>query len=148
MNEIEYQIELLKILNEHSEKTILKINKVLEVLPNGVQSIELQIFPDLDGEGPFGIQFSLIGRDLYHLNNLIKEYASLFNVKHASSGLTPAVPLMDPFDSKFEVNDVLVDTVSEWLSALCQKSNLNNFNIPVIIVTDEGYGKNMPKIIQ
>ena len=147
MNELEYKTELMQILNEHSESVILKLNKVLNIIPKNAQSIELQIFPDQDGEGTFGVQFSLLGKDLYVLNKSIKEYANIFDVIHTSSGLNPNVPLMDPFDVEFEVNDVLTDTVAEWLERIWKSTNTNRIKIPVMIVADEGYGKKTPKKI-
>jgi len=148
MSEIEYKIELLKILNENSESIIIKLNKVLKIIPKNTQEIELQIFPDQDGEGTFSIQFSLLGKDLYVLNKSIKEYATIFDVIHTPSGLNPNVPLMDPFDTEFEVNDVLVDIVAEWIEKIWKSVNTNEIKLPIIIVADEGYGKKTPKKLQ
>lgn len=148
MNEIEYKIELLKILDKNSENTILKLNKILNYIPKNTKEIELIIFPDQDGEGTFSIQFSLLGKDLYILNKSIKEYANIFDVIHTPSGLNPNVPLMDPFDTEFEVNDVLVDIVVEWLEKIWKSVKINGIKLPIMIVADEGYGKSTPKKIQ
>jgi hypothetical protein len=71
------------------------------------------IFPDQDGEGTFGVRVSLTGPDLYVLNKAIEEFADIIDVKHTPTGLEPNVPLMDPFDSNFEVNDALSDVVGD-----------------------------------
>lgn len=41
-------------------------------------------------------------------------------------------------------NDTLSDVVAEWLSAIWSQVDIENVNLPVTIVADEGYGLNLP----
>ena len=144
MEENEYKIELRKVLDENSADAIKRLNCTLQALPDKANSIELMIFPDQDGEGTFGIRMSLTGPDLYALNRMIEDTADIFNVKHTPNGLEPNVPLMDPFDSNFEVNDTLSDIVGEWLESIWNQVEVGNINLPVTVVADEGYGTKLP----
>ncbi len=144
MEEYQYRTDLRKVLDEHSADAIKKLNATLQSIPEKSQSIELTIFPDQDGEGSFGVQVSLSGPDLYVLNKAIEASANIFEIKHSPDGLEPDVPMMDPFDSSFEVNDTLSDVVAEWLKSIWDKVDLEHVNLPVTIVADEGYGMNLP----
>ncbi len=144
MEENEYRIELRKVLDENSVNAIQRLNTTFQALPDKVKSIELMIFPDQEGEGTFGVRVSLTGPDLYGLNKAIEEFADIIDVKHTSTGLEPNVPMMDPFDSSFEVNDTLSDVVGDWLESIWNQIDTRNVNLPVTIVADEGYGMNLP----
>jgi hypothetical protein len=144
MEENEYRIELRKVLDENSANSIKRLNSTFQALPEKSQSPELMIFPDQDGEGTFGVRVSLTGPDLYVLNKAIEECADNIDVKHTPTGLEPNVPLMDPFDSNFEVNDALSDVVGDWLVSIWSQVDVRNVNLPITIVADEGYGQNLP----
>ena len=144
MEENEYKIELRKVLDENSSNAVKNLNKTIQSLPEKTKSIDLMIFPDQDGEGTFGVRVSLSGPDLYVLNKAIEESADLINVIHTSEGLKPNVPHMDPFDSDFEVNDVLSDLVGDWLKSIWNQADTDNISVPVTIIADEDYGMNLP----
>ena len=144
MKETEYKLELRRVLDENSKMTLANLNATLRAIPKAAESIELMIFPDQDGEGTFSVNVSLTGPDLYVLNNSIKETAELISVIHTPNGLQPNVPLMDPFDSEFEVNDALCDTVGEWLETIWINSDKHLTNLEVTIVADEDYGQSLP----
>ena len=144
MEENEYKIELRKVLDENSSTVLVNLNKTLRSLPEKTKSVELMIFADQDGEGTFGVRVSLSGPDLYVLNKAIEDSADLINVIHTPEGLKPNVPLMDPFNSSFEVNDVLSDVVGDWLKTVWKKANNENINLPVTIIADEDYGMDLP----
>jgi hypothetical protein len=112
MKEEEYKIELRKVLDQNSSIALKNLNATIQSIPEKTKSIEIIIFPDQDGEGTFGVRVSLSDPDLYVLNKAINNTADLINVIHTSEGLKPNVPLMDPCESSFEVNDVLSDVVS------------------------------------
>ena len=145
MNEGEYKIALREVLDLHSQAAIDSLNKVLEALPEKTKEIDLMIFPDQDGEGTFSVDVSLSGSDLYVLNKAIEDYSSLLKVVYSPSGLEPNVPLMDPFDSEFEVNDALCDAVAVWLVEVWAKSKMQHISLPVTIVSDDSYGITLPK---
>ena len=144
MEENEYKIELRKVLDENSAVAVKKLNSTLQTLPDKSQGIELMIFPDQDGEGAFGVRVSLSGPDLYVLNKAIEDSADIIDVKHTANGLEPNVPMMDPFDLTFEVNDALSDVVGEWLKSIWNQTEVGNINLPVTILADEGYGTSLP----
>ncbi|BDD08069.1 hypothetical protein FUAX_05010 [Fulvitalea axinellae] len=144
MEEHEYRAELRRVLDENSSNTIKNLNATIQSLPEKTKSIELIIFPDQDGEGTFGVNVSLSGPDPYVLNKAIKDSATLIDVIHTPEGLRPNVPYVDPFDSSFEVNDVLSDVVGHWLKSIWAQSDCQDLGLPVIIVADEGYGMDLP----
>lgn len=144
MEESEYKIELRKVLDENSSSALVNLNNTLQSLPEKTKSVELMIFPDQDGEGTFGVRVSLSGPDLYVLNKAIEDSADLINVIRSPEGLKPNVPLIDPFDSSFEVNIVLYEVVGDWLKTLWKKANNENINFPVTIIADDDYGMDLP----
>ncbi|AUP81182.1 DUF6389 family protein [Flavivirga eckloniae] len=144
MEENKYKIELRKVLDENSSSAIKNLNATLQSLPEKTKSVELMIFPNQDGEGTFGVRVSLSGPDLYVLNKAIEGSADLINIIHTPEGLKPAVPLMNPFDSSFEVNDVLSDVVGDWLKFIWSQVDNNSINLPVTIIADEDYGMTLP----
>ena len=137
--------ELREVLNSHSAMVIDLINSTLVSLPQKTEEIELVISPDQDGEGTFSVNISLSGPDLYVLNKSIEKTAELFNVRHTPDGLEPPVPLMDPFEEEFEVNDTLCHTVFEWLEELWIRVKKENVNLPVTVTAEEYYGTMLPK---
>lgn len=144
MEEKEYSIALRNVLDENSTIVLKKLNTVLKSIPEKTKSIEIVVFPDQDGEGTFDIRLTLTGPDLYVLNKAIQDSADLFDVIHTSEGLKPSVPLMDPFDSSFEVNNVLADVVAEWIQSIWNQSDKDHIEIPVYIVAEDDYGMNLP----
>lgn len=144
MEQNEYRIKLRKVLDENSLSAVRNLNVTIQSLPEKTKSIEIVIFPDQDGEGTFGVQVSLSGPDLHVLNKTIEDSANLINVIHTPNGLKPNVPLMDSFDSSFEVNDVLCDVVADWLTLIWKKSDNKTIDLPVTIIGDDGYGTNLP----
>jgi hypothetical protein len=144
MEENEYRIELRKVLDDYSTDAVKKLNSAFQALPEKTQRVELMIFPDQDGEGTFGVRISLTGPDLYVLNKAIDESAEIIDVKHTPTGLEPNVPMMDTFDSNFEVNDALSDVVGDWLASIWSQVNSGNIILPITIIADEGYGLNLP----
>ncbi|UTW66174.1 hypothetical protein KFE94_16210 [bacterium SCSIO 12643] len=144
MEENEYKIELRKVLDENSSNAVKNLNETIQSLPEKTKRIDLTIFPDQDGEGTFGVRVSLSGPDLYVLNKAIEKSADLINVIHTPEGLSPNVPLMDSFDSSFEVNDVLSDVVGDWLKSIWNQVDHKSINLPVAIIADEDYGITLP----
>ncbi|RED92854.1 DUF6389 family protein [Marinoscillum furvescens] len=144
MEETEYKSKLRRVLDENSKVALTNLNATLRTIPKAAKSIELMIFPDQDGEGTFSVSVSLTGPDLYILNSSINETSELISVIHTPNGLQPKVPLMDPFDSEFEVKDALCDVLGEWLETIWINSDKHLTNLAVTIVADEGYGQSLP----
>ena len=108
----EYEQELNNALSLHSDAVGEKIRLMLSRIPERAEELQLVIFPSLDGEGDFSVRASLEGPNAFILNKAINEHAQLFDVYHTESGFSPELPMVDPFSSDFEVNDILCDTVS------------------------------------
>ena len=70
--------------------------------------------------------------------------ADTIEVKNTPNGFEPNVPMMDSYDSTFEVNEVLSNVVGEWLKSIWNQSEISKINLPVTIVADEGYGTILP----
>ncbi|MCE7995699.1 MAG: hypothetical protein HEP71_27215 [Roseivirga sp.] len=144
MEEDDYIIELRRVLDENSAVAVNNLNLTIQSLPEKTHSIVLMISPDQDGEGTFGVRVSISGPDLYVLNKAIKSTADLINIIHTPEGVKPNVPLMDPDDSSFEVNDILSDEVGDWLKSVWDQADNDSINLPVTIESDEGYVMNLP----
>ncbi|MDW3194668.1 MAG: DUF6389 family protein [Cytophagales bacterium] len=144
MNEEEYRKALLEVLIGLEQQVIDQLKLAIQRLPEKTRGIELMIFPDQDGEGTFSLRVVLEGPDSFVLNKAISDYADLISVRHTSGGLVPEVPLMDPFDVEFEVNDVLSDVIGDWLSKVWENVDNTALKLPVTIVADEEYGHDLP----
>ena len=92
----------------------------------------------------FSIVVHLEGPDSYSLNKAIDGHQYLFDVRFEDGELTPKVPLFDPFDTEFEVNDVIVDTSVIWLKEIWSKLDDLSHTLSVTIFGDEGYGTQTP----
>lgn len=92
-------------LSGHLGSAANRLSQIIKHLPAKTCSIDVNVFPDQDGEGTFTIRVGLDGPDLYVLNKAIDEWADLFDVRHTSTGLEPPVPLVEPGAEGFEVND-------------------------------------------
>lgn len=92
----------------------------------------------------FSILVHLEGPDLYGLNKAIDRHRHLFDVRFEDGILTPKVPLFDPFDAEFEVNDVIVDTSVVWLKEVWSKLDDVSHSLSITIFGAEGYGTKTP----
>lgn len=144
MNEDDYIAELTAALAKRTDSVQLKIAPLLTNLPEKAQRLDMEIFPSQDGEGDFSVVASLEGPDLFVLNKPIEPYSELISVRHTPEGCEPDVPMVDPFDTTFEVNDVLTDCVANWLSDIWKKTGPHSVSIPVTIVGHDDYGQITP----
>lgn len=140
MNQEKFKKELAQTLSKHNENAIQRINKVLSILPDKTKSISIMVSPNQDGDGNFSVFISLDGPGLYVLNNQIQDYFEIFSPRYDDSELNPNIPIVDPFDVDFEVNDTVADVVVEWLSLLWENVKSENVVVPVYICVDEDYG--------
>ena len=89
-----------------------------------------------------------VGPDIYVLNKSIGDHRTLFEVKRVEGGLNNAVPLFDPDDTEFSVNDVIADTAANWIEKQWQMVGTQQSNFPVRIFCDGDYGETLPRQIQ
>jgi hypothetical protein len=144
VDELEYRSILQGVLADHTEFAATQLGSILDHLPQMTRAIEIEVFPDQDGEGTFSVRVGLDGPDLYVLNKAIGEWAELFSVRHTEHGLEPSVPLMDPFEESFQVNDAVVDCAAEWLQGVWRALGDPNVEVPITVVGHDDYGTITP----
>lgn len=145
MNSETYQTELLQILRAHSEQAVERFKAIDEALPNTASGIDIVIHPSQDADGMFAVVVHLDGPDLYNLNKAIEGYRTLFEVRYVKYQLTPQVPMFDPFDLKFEVNDVIVDTTIAWLEEIWASFGGTSRGLTTSAIGEDDYGTRSPK---
>lgn len=148
MNAENYSKTLLQILRQHTAEALTQVQKVHSDLPQKVTGIAIGVHPNQEPDGMFSILIHLEGPDIYSLNKAIDGHRYLFDVRHEGGELTPKVPLFDPFDTEFEVNDVIVDTSVIWLKEIWSKLDDASHTLSVTIFGDEGYGTKTPAKIR
>jgi len=144
MTEDDYILTLSKVLNNHSGTVSLQIPKLLELLPESATRLDLEIFPSQEGDGFFSIHASVDGPDLYVINKSISMHASLFESKHTENGIEPPIPIVDPFNTDYPVNDILVDCAAAWIKRIWESLSHIDCPIPVMIVGHDDYGTITP----
>jgi hypothetical protein len=133
MTREEFQRQLLNELNKHKSVIAEKIDRLIENIPEKAKTLDLQLFPSQDGDGMFSICASVDGPDLYVLNKAIKDYAYLFDPIHTQEGISPHIPTIGGIAVDFNVNDLVVDSVSHWLTSVWEKTYKAQLLIPVYI---------------
>lgn len=144
MTRDEFVRSLRAVLEGHSRVAAERILQTLGSIPAAARGLDFQIMPSQEGDGPFSVSASLEGPDLYVLNKAIGGCASIFAVVHTGTGLDPPVPMVDPDDVEFEVNDTIVDVAAEWLQQVWRGLEIPAEGIPVRIVGEEGWGTKTP----
>ena len=139
-----YASALHQVLSQHNTHALDQMTALVQHLPPRATELHFGVHPDQDGTGTFTVMAHVIGPDQYVLNKAVAAYRVIFDVKMTATGLTPAVPMMDNFSLPYEVNDVIVDTVADWLAArvtdLPQKPA-----VKMTVFGDEGYGTTAPR---
>ncbi len=144
MTETEFRDELLVVLSQHSDAACEGIGELLKAIPAKARRLDLVIFPAQDGDGFFTIRASVDGPDLFVLNKSISENAEIFDARYTESGVEPPIPIVDPFDTEYEVNDVVVDTAASWLQTVWESLGDVQIRIPVVIVGHDDFGTITP----
>ncbi len=140
MDENNYKQELLSILRKHSEQAIRTLKEMDKVLPDKAKEVHIGIHPNQEPDGLFTIMVHLDGPDLYVLNKAIGDYRKLFDVKFVDGQLEPKVPLFDPFDEGFSVNDAIVDTSFVWVEEIWNVFGGTANKLPTLIFGADDYG--------
>lgn len=143
-----YSATLLQILRQHTANALDQLRQINSNLPEKTTGISIGVHPSQDPDGMFSIVVHLDGPDLYVLNKAIQDHRYLFDVRYENGHLTPEVPLFDPFDAEFEVNDIIVDTSLIWLKEIWSKLDGVSHTLSVTVFGDEGYGTKTPTSIR
>lgn len=144
MTESEFTAELSSLLAQHSDAVRTKLPLLLASLPERATRLDLQVFPAQDGDGFFTVRASVDGPDLYVINKAIDEHAELFDAKYTEAGVEPPIPIVDPFDVDYPVNDIVVDCAAVWLQSVWQSLDAVDCRMPVVIVGHDDYGTKTP----
>ncbi|CAB3642324.1 DUF6389 family protein [Achromobacter pestifer] len=147
MNLQEYQVALRRVLDGHSVKAQESLTALIKALPEKAREIRVGIFPDQDGEGTFSVVISLEGPDLYVLNKAVDAHRTLFDVRHTSTGVSPAVPMFGAASAGFVVQDAIVDTAADWVEALWESVGRGQSPLPGLIYGDDDAGTTMPRAL-
>lgn len=117
----EYRTALQSILQAHAQPALERLRAMKRSLPEEARQIMVGIHPGQSEEGFFDVMVHLEGPDLYVLNKAITAHRSLFEVRCVDGRMQPDVPMFDPDEAAFSVNDVIVDTCVEWVESLWQQ---------------------------
>jgi hypothetical protein len=96
------------------------------------------VFTNQEGDGQFDVFGSIDGPDHYFINKQIADVKDIFTVRHTENGFAPAVPMVDPFDAGFEVNDTVIQSVSDWMHGIWRTTDGLSPAVPVLIVGHDG----------
>ena len=144
MSEDEFIAELSAAFEKHTDAARAQLPCLLAAIPERATQLDLQVFPAQDGDGFFTIRASVDGPDLYVINKAIDAHADLFDAKYTESGIPPPIPIVDPFDVDYPVNDIIVDYAARWLQNVWQSLGEVDSPIPVVIVGHDDYGTVTP----
>lgn len=140
-----YRSTLISILESHIEEAGTTLMAALSKLPNNAREIQFGVHPNQDPDGMFSVVLHLDGPDLFSLNKAIEEHRVLFDAYTRGESVDNDLPMFDPFDQPFSVNDVIVEVAADWLekiwSALDKKADCP----PAVIFGEDGWGTGMPR---
>lgn len=145
MNQQDYRATLRRVLDKHFDKAQATLAALIAALPPKAREIRFGIFPDQDGEGTFSVVISLEGPDLYVLNKAVDAHRTLFDVRHTSSGVSPAVPTFALDAAEFDVQNAIVDTAADWIETLWDAAGRGKSPLPGMIYGDDDAGTTTPR---
>lgn len=144
MTEDEFIDQLSAALQDHTDTARAQIPRLLGCLPQRATRLDLQVFPAQDGDGFFTIRASVDGPDRHVINKAIDAHAKLFDAKYTANGVDPAIPIVDPFDVDYPVNDIIVDYAAKWLQDVWRSLGDVDCPIPVVVIGHDDYGTVTP----
>lgn len=135
MTENEYREILQDTLKSHIQSAVDILLKIKANLPEKTKAVEIGIHPNQDEDGMFSVMVHLCGPDLYVINIAIADYRLLFDVKFIGGKLQPNVPILDPDEVSFSINDLIVEVSIDWVKAIWDLSG--GLEILVYVFGDE-----------
>ncbi len=136
--EADYKSVLQNILRAHAPTALGNLRHIKQKLPVKTRMLMVGIHPGQSEEGFFDIMVHLDGPDLYVLNKAVAPYRRLFEVQCIDGRMQPDVPMYDPDEAPFSVNDAIVDISMEWVEALWR--DFGGIGLPAEVFGEEGYG--------
>ncbi len=137
LTEADYKAALKSILRAHTSPALEKLHAIKQSLPEKTRQLWVGIHPGQDGEGFFDVMVHLDGPDIYVLNKAIAPHRSLFEIRYVDGHMQPDVPMFDPDEPEFSVNDAIVDSCMEWIETLWPQ--LEGVGLPACVFREEGY---------
>lgn len=133
-----YKAALHDILSTHAQPALDRLAAIRQALPPKARRVMVGVHPGQDEDGFFAVVVHLEGPDLYVLNKAIDPHRLLFEVRCIDGKMQPDVPMFDPDEVDFSVNDAIVDSCMAWLEGLWQQ--LGGVGLPSVAFGEEGYG--------
>lgn len=135
MTETEYREVLQDTLKGYTQSAVDMICKIKTNRPEKAESVDVGIHPNQDEDGMFSVMVHLCGPDLYVLNKAIADYRLLFDVKFIGAKLHPNIPILDPDEVSFSINDLIVEVSIDWVKTIWDLSG--GLKIPGYVFGDE-----------
>ncbi|WP_345351169.1 DUF6389 family protein [Rhodococcus olei] len=118
MDAAEYRAELRRILDAASAGVAGRLLKIGDAATDRTEAVEIDVFVDQDGEGPFDVWARFVGADAFTLDRRLDDELQLFEVTWGERGWAPAVPPCPRGWTRDEFEEVIVEVVAEWLAPL------------------------------
>lgn len=125
-----YVDALRPILDAHSEAVAAQLARFHVAAKDAGSSIDgiiLDVFVDEDGEGPFDVWARFSGQDAFKLDRQFDDDRHLFGVEWNEDGWEPEVPARPRGWTRDELEKVVLETVTEWLSPLIPLGEAEDF---------------------
>jgi hypothetical protein len=140
-----YQELLLTNLRQHSFAAFAVLEKLDICLPEKARKSTIMVHLPQDPDGTFTVMVHLDGPDLFVLNKAIAQCRVLFSTEFVDGRMQPDLPLFDPFDLPFSVNDAIADTAAVWVGelwrAVLQNPAMRRISaLPALVVGEDDYG--------
>lgn len=136
-----YEQTLLSVLRAHSAAAVSSLQRIDRTLPEKARGLLIMVHLPQDAEGLFSVIVHLEGPDAYALQNAMGQDRTLFNVRFVEGRVVPDVPLFDPFDQPFDVNDAIVDAIMIWMTEVWAAFGGLGKRLPVRVLSPDGFGR-------
>lgn len=138
MTQDEFITELRSVLDEHANAVRTALRRLVPRIPEKAKALHVMVFTNQEGDGQFDVFGSIDGPDHYFINKQIADVKDIFTVRHTEDGFAPAVPMVDSFDARFDVNDTVIQCVSEWIRGIWRTTDGLTPSVPVLVVGHDG----------
>jgi hypothetical protein len=138
MTQDQFITELRTVLDRHADAARDALRRLVPCIPEKARALHLMVFTNQEGDGQFDVFGSIDGPDHYFINKQIADVKDIFTVRNTEDGFAPPVPMVDPFDVEFAVNDTVVQCVAKWLREIWRTTDGLASNVPVVIVGHDG----------
>jgi hypothetical protein len=145
MTQDQFIIELLAVLHEHSDAARDALRRLVARIPERSRALHLMVFTSQEGDGQFDVFGTIDGPDHYFINQQIADVKDIFTVRNTENGFEPSVPMVDPFDIEFDVNETVIQCVSTWIREIWRTTDGLTPSIPVMIVGHDGISTTPPE---